>query len=42
MITDFHELFSDFLKKVHPEAEQKNISEDTIKECFDEFIVMNS
>ncbi len=38
MITDFHELFSDFLKKVHPEAEQKNISEDTIKECFDEFI----
>lgn len=38
MITDFHELFSDFLKKIHPEAEQKNISEDTIKECFDEFI----
>ena len=38
MSNQLHELFADFLKKVHPETEQENISEETMKQCFDEFI----
>ena len=40
MSDKLHELFLDYLQKVHPEAEQEKLSEEIIKKYFDEFITL--
>ncbi len=40
MSDKLHELFLDYLQKVHPESEQEKLSEEIIKKYFDEFITL--
>jgi hypothetical protein len=40
MSNQLHALFSDFLKKVHPETEQENIPVEEIEKHFDDFITL--
>lgn len=40
MSDKLHELFLDYLQKVHPEAEQEKLSEEIIKKYFDDFITL--
>lgn len=40
MADKLHELFSDYLKKIYPEAEQENIPVEEIEKHFDDFITL--